>query len=261
VNGWDSIWHTIISPIVQIVIIYILVYWVIIALERIAAAVKLRGLALAILVIVLAALGARFAQMHALSWLLENAISFSLIVIAIVFQPEVRRLFTRMGGLLSPHASTGSSRAVSHIIEAVQYMSARRIGALIVIERNDNLDDFAAASPLDCRVNSKLICSLFWRDSPLHDGAIIIKKGRVVAAGVILPLTENYEYKHLSGTRHRAGIGISEDTDALAVLVSEETGIISVADHGAFTQGITIEELELVLGRVFGHRPKTGDDA
>ncbi len=253
-SDWSTLYYQVLGPLVQIVVIYLLVYWLLLALERIAASMKLRGLALTILVIVVAAMAFNLAQMHAMSWLLHNAISFSLIIIAVVFQPEMRRLFTRMGGFFNPYSMEGSQRVVQQIVEAVQYMSARRIGALIVIERSDNLDSYAATSPLDCRMNSKLLCALFWKDSPLHDGAVIVKAGRIVAAGVIMPLTENYEYKHLTGTRHRAGIGISEDTDAFAILVSEETGVISVADRGRLETNLTYEDLEIMLGRIFGHQ-------
>lgn len=249
---WPSLYANFLAPAAQIGILGVVIYWVLLALERIAAAVKLRGLAVALIVIVLAALAAEFARMHAITWLLRNAISFSIIILAVVFQPEVRRLFTRMGGLLSTGGTQGTARTVQQIVEAAQYMAARRIGALIVLERTEKLDEYAASHPLDCQVNAKLMCSVFWKDTPLHDGALIIQRGRITAAGVILPLTENYEYKYLSGTRHRAGIGISEETDALAILVSEETGTISVADRGKLTRDLSIEDLEIVLGRLFG---------
>ena len=241
-------------PVLETGVMFLAFYWLLLSLERISAAVKLKGLAVAVAVIALAALFARFARMHAISWVMENVISFTAIILAIVFQPEVRRLFTRMGGLLPSHQSGNSEEATEQIIEAVEYMSHRRIGALIVIERGDHLDNYINSSPFDCQLTGKALISVFWKDAPLHDGAVIIRGGRIAAAGVILPLTENFEYKGLSGTRHRAGIGISEDTDAFAVLVSEETGTISVADKGRLQSNLTTEDLELLLVRIFGMR-------
>lgn len=240
-----------ISPLLQIGVLWALLYWLLRSLERISASVKLKGMAMAIVVIAVASQVSRLFQLHALTWLLENSISFSAIILAIVFQPEVRRLFTRMGGWLPGNSPTDASSALDTVFEAVEYLSDHRIGALIVLERSDQLDNFVSQSPLDCELIPKVLISMFWKDSPLHDGAVVIRGGRIAAAGVILPLTENFQYKDLSGTRHRAGIGISEETDALAVLVSEETGTISVADRGVLSRGLTVDDLELLLRRAF----------
>lgn len=250
----ESVYVYYLSPLIQVVVLFIVFYYLLRALERISAAVKLKGLAVAIALIALAAIGSRYARLHALNWLFENAISFSAIILAIVFQPELRRLFTRMGGWLPASGSGDNGHIVSQLVEAIDYMAARRIGALIVVERSDHLGDYISQSPLDCELNAKALVTVFWKDSPLHDGAVIVSGGRVAAAGVILPLTENYEFKDLSGTRHRAGIGISEDTDALAILVSEETGTISVADRGRFSKGLTRDDLEILLGRLLRGR-------
>lgn len=250
---WERLYFHLINPLLQISILSILIYWLFLSLEKISAAVKLRGLGIALSLIVLAALAANFAGLHALNWLLQNAISFSAIILAIVFQPELRRLFTRMGGFLGAQASGDNALIIDQLVASMEYMAARRIGALVVIQRNDRLDDYIAAQPLDAQVTTKLLCTIFWKDSPLHDGALIIAGGRIAAAGVILPLTENFEFKDLSGTRHRAGIGISEDTDALAILVSEESGIISVADRGKFIRNLNGDDLRILLSRIFGH--------
>jgi diadenylate cyclase len=236
---------------VQIALLFILLYYLLLALERISAGGKLRGLSVAIATLILAAVVARLTQLHAITWLLQESISFIAILMGVIFQPELRRLFTRMGALFPNQDMSANASVISKLIEAVTYMSDRRIGALIVIERSDRLDDYINSSPLDCEVTPKSIVALFWKDTPLHDGAMVIRDGRIAAAGVILPLTENIEYKHLPGTRHRAGIGISEDTDALAIIVSEETGSISVADRGKLMRGIGRQDLEILLGRVF----------
>lgn len=240
----------------EIGLLWVVLYWVLIAFERISAGGKIRGLSLVLAGVVLAATVARLLQLHAISWLLQAAVGLSALVLCVVFQPELRRLFTRMGGLFPNQDLSASASIIGQLVDAVAYMSDRRIGALIVIERGDRLDDYIKSSPLDCELTAKSVATLFWKDTPLHDGAMIVREGRIAAAGVILPLTENIEYKHLPGTRHRAGIGISEDTDALAILVSEETGTISVGDRGKLLRGLNRQDLEILLGRVFAERAR-----
>jgi diadenylate cyclase len=236
---------------VQIALISVLVYILLRALERISAGGKLKGLSLALGVIVLAWIAARELQLHAIVWLLQAGIGVSALLLAVVFQPELRRLFTRLGGIFPNQDLSANTSALHDILAAVRQMSERRIGALIVFERNDRLDDYVNTNRLDCEITPKSLVALFWKDSPLHDGAMIVRAGRVAAAGVILPLTNDPAFKDLSGTRHRAGIGISEDTDALALIVSEETGQISLADRGAFTRGLSLDQIAERLTEAF----------
>jgi diadenylate cyclase len=252
--NWSD-WPFYLRSIAEIGILAVLIYHLLLALERISAGGKIKGISLFLAVVVAAWMLARLLQLHAITWLLQASIGFSAVVLVVVFQPELRRLFTRMGGIFpridataGPH---GALNVVPQLVDAMVYMASRRIGALIVLERNDRLDDYINSSPLDCELTAKSLTALFWKDSPLHDGAIIVRDGRVAGAGVILPLTDNVEFKSLSGTRHRAAIGISEDTDALALVVSEETGQISMADKGALVRGLSRQDLELLLGRVF----------
>ncbi len=235
----------------EIGILAVLIYFLLLALERISAGGKIKGISLFLALVVTAWMIARLFQLHAITWLLQASIGFSALILVVVFQPELRRLFTRLGGFFPHQESTGGDGAVPQLLDALVYMSSRRIGALIVIERNDNLDDYILSSPLDCELTAKSMTALFWKDSPLHDGAVILRGGRIAGAGVILPLTNNVEFKSLSGTRHRAAIGISEDTDALALVVSEETGAISMADKGGLTRGLSRQDLEILLGRIF----------
>jgi diadenylate cyclase len=234
----------------EIGILAVLIYYLLLALERISAGGKIKGISLFLALMVMAWMVARLFELHAITWLLQASIGFAALILVVVFQPELRRLFTRLGGFF-PQQEAGGSEAVPQLLDALVYMSSRRIGALIVIERTDNLDDYISSSPLDCELTAKSMTALFWKDSPLHDGAVIVRKGRIAGAGVILPLTNNVEFKSLSGTRHRAAIGISEDTDALALVVSEETGAISMADKGSLTRGLSRQDLEVLLGRVF----------
>jgi diadenylate cyclase len=239
----------------EIGILTALIYLLLRALERISAGGKIKGISLFFAVVVAAWMVARLAQLHAITWLLQASIGFSALILVVVFQPELRRLFTRLGGFFPHQEGIGGGNVAQQLVEAMVYMSSRRIGALIVIERTDNLDDYIRSSPLDCELNAKSVTALFWKDSPLHDGAVILRAGRIAGAGVILPLTNNVEFKSLSGTRHRAAIGISEDTDALALVVSEESGAISMADKGTLTRGLSQQDLEVLLGRVFRAPP------
>jgi diadenylate cyclase len=248
--SWGDLSYYIRSAL-EIAILAVLIYYLLRALERISAGGKIKGISLFLALTVVAWMVARLLQLHAIVWLLQASIGFSALILVVVFQPELRRLFTRLGGFFPQVELGGGAESIPQLLDALVYMSSRRIGALIVIERSDNLDDYIASSPQDCELTAKLLTSLFWKDSPLHDGAVVVRGGRISGAGVILPLTNNVEFKSLSGTRHRAAIGISEDTDALALVVSEETGAISMADKGVLTRGLSRQDLEIILGRVY----------
>ncbi len=246
----DLTWY--LRNLVELSILAIVIYHLLRALERISAGGKIKGISLILALVVGAWMGARLLQLHAISWLLQASIGFMALVMVVVFQPELRRLFSRLGGIIpTADAPYAQAEAVQELVEAITHLASRRIGALIVIERTDRLDHYIASSPLDCQMTAKVLTSLFWKDAPLHDGAVIIRRGRIAGAGVILPLTSNTEFKGLSGTRHRAAIGISEDTDALALVVSEETGAISMADRGALVRGLSRQDVEILLGRVW----------
>jgi diadenylate cyclase len=235
----------------EIFLITMVIYYLLRALESISAGGKLRGVTVILALVVVAWMAARYMQLHAISWLLQAGVGISTLVVAVVFQPELRRLITRMGGFFPNQDLSSNASIIGQLGEAINYMAQRRIGALIVFERGDRLDDYIVTSPLDCEINTKILTTIFWKDTPLHDGAMIIRGGRVAGAGIILPLTNNTAFQGLSGTRHRAAIGISEDTDALALVVSEETGMISIADRGQFTRDLTQQDVELILMREF----------
>ena len=246
----DLTWY--LRSALEIAILAVVIYYVLLALERIAAGGKIKGISLALAGVVGAWMLARVLQLHAITWLLQASIGFSALIMIVIFQPELRRLFSRLGGVFPGAAEqTAGATVLPQLVESISYMASRRIGALIVIERADRLDSYVATSSLDCELTAKSLIALFWKDSPLHDGAVIIQGGRIAGAGVILPLTDNPEFKSLSGTRHRAAIGISEDTDALALVVSEETGAISIADKGNLTRNLSRQDVEILLGRVF----------
>jgi diadenylate cyclase len=189
-------------------------------------------------VLVLASLGARALELHSLGWLLDTLWSFWVVVLVILFQPELRRALAWIGhgeGLRSliGGAASDATRVVDEIASVAASLADRRIGALIVIERGTGLRQYAELGvAVDALVSADLLTSVFLPYSPLHDGAVFIRDDRVVAAGCFLPLSRNAQVARQLGTRHRAALGITEETDAVAVAVSEETGRISIALDG-----------------------------
>lgn len=257
----QSDWPYLLRAATEVLLLWGAVYWLLRALERISAGGKIKGISLLLAAVVGSWMAARGLGLHAISWLLQTMVGFSAIILIVVFQPELRRLLSKLGGILPQGQQNTGLHLVGPLVEAIMQMAERRIGALIIIERNDRLDNYITSSPLDCELTAKSVVSLFWKDAPMHDGAVIVRAGRIAAAGVILPLTNNIEFKSLSGTRHRAGIGISEDTDALALIVSEETGQISMADRGRFTRGLARQDLEILFARVFRAAAVSGKHA
>jgi diadenylate cyclase len=195
-------------------------------------------------VLVAGSLVARQLELHSLSWLLDTLWSFWVVVLVVLFQPELRRALTGLGhaAALRPlfgGAGAETLRVVDEIASVAGGLADRRIGALIVIERGTGLRQYAELGvALDALVSADLLTSLFLPYSPLHDGAAFIRDNRVVAAGCFLPLSRNSQLARQLGTRHRAALGVTEETDAVAVVVSEETGRLSIAvDGGIETLG------------------------
>jgi diadenylate cyclase len=188
-------------------------------------------------VLVIASFGARHLELHSLSWLLDTLWSFWVVVLVVLFQPELRRALTSLGHAAAlRHVLGGRAetlRVVDEIASVAGSLAERRIGALIVIERGTGLRQYAELGvALDALVSADLLTSLFLPYSPLHDGAAFIRDDRVIAAGCFLPLSRNSQLARHLGTRHRAALGVTEETDAVAVVVSEETGRLSLAVDG-----------------------------
>jgi len=186
--------------------------------------------------------------------ILSNLYGSALLALIIVFQPELRRALAQLGSLV---VREGKRRRefIGELVAAVRDMSLRKCGALIVVERRMKLQTLIDDSiPLDIKVNSLILESIFYPNSPLHDGAVIIRDDRILAARVILPLTRAEHISRSLGTRHRAALGISEESDAVSVTVSEETGAISVACRGDFHRDLTIPVLERLLEQLIVQR-------
>jgi diadenylate cyclase len=179
-------------------------------------------------------------DLAALKWVMQTFLSSILLIVIIVFQQDIRNALTRVGKSPFLKQTDVAEKELEEIIRSLFYLAKRRIGALVVIERETGLGDFIESGfNLDARLSRELLISIFMPVSPLHDGAVIISKGRVKHAGCILPLTQNPYINKRYGTRHRAAIGLTEETDAVVMVVSEETQEISLVRHGALT---TIED-------------------
>ncbi|HEX3377386.1 MAG TPA: diadenylate cyclase CdaA [Candidatus Acidoferrales bacterium] len=204
--------------------------------------------------------GAQWARLEMVEWLLTTLLPYIAIALIILFQPEIRRALSRVGRNLSAisFASRNPKGTYDDIVMAAEYFSQNRIGALVVVERQAGLRTYIESGiPLDAKLSYDLLLSIFRPGSPLHDGAVIVEGSRVAAAGCFLPLSLNPMISKQLGTRHRAAIGITEDSDCLVVLVSEETGSISVASAGTIDTNLSPEDLSDRLREMVSRRRTT----
>lgn len=205
-----------------------------------------------ILMVIVAVLG-NVLTLPAFSWLFQRAIPALLIAIPVVFQPELRRALERIGRagqlITAPvRHVVGIDQTITAIAQACQRLADRKHGALIVLERATGLQSYADTGvPIDSVITSELLQTIFFRNSALHDGAVIVRDNRVLAAACILPLTTSFMSDRRMGLRHRAAIGVTEATDAIAVVVSEEHGTISIAHNGRIIRRLDAQRLETVL--------------
>jgi uncharacterized protein (TIGR00159 family) len=240
----------------DILLVTILFYALLTVLRGTRAVALLRGLFIVFLLILVirAAL-----DLTTLGWLLDNVLPALIVTIPVVFQPELRRALESLGQTGPWSRRPWSTSATQEIYQTIQEvaaackdMSRQRVGALIVMERTIRLDEYAeGATYLDARLSRQLLLDIFYPNSPLHDGAALVRKSRILAAASVLPLSEDILDSYQYGTRHRAAIGISEQTDAVAVVVSEETGVISVAQKGRIVRWLDQEKLIGLLKALF----------
>lgn len=237
-------WRTLIN-IVDIAIVAFVIYQLMKIVRGTRAVQLLKGIGVILAIKFISS----FFQLQTTEYIVDYVIQWSAIALIIIFQPELRRglehlgrgyLFSRRRRKMNP-----SERLVQDIVRAVQYMSRRRIGALMSIEMNTSLEEYIETGiPLNADVTGELLINIFIPNTPLHDGAVIMKDYKVASAASYLPLSESPAIPKKLGTRHRAAIGLSEVTDSLTVVVSEETGDISVARRGNLITSMTVEELE-----------------
>src|SRR5918911_16892 len=215
------------SAVLDILIVTLVLYWLLSLISGTSAATLVRGI---LILLTLGFVLSNVFNLTMLQFLLRNSIPALIFAIPVLFQPEIRRALEQLGraGSLIPRTTVVSpnTRLAETIARAAQQCSERRFGALMIIERSTPLGEYAARGvPMDALLSTELVLNIFWPNSPLHDGAVIVHGERVLAAGVVLPLAQSPNVEHV-GTRHRAAIGITEISDAIAVVVSEETGSI-----------------------------------
>ena len=209
-----------------------------------------------IIFVLVALVASGVCHLYTVNWLLNRAVEVGVLALVILFQPELRKLLeqvgsSRLGKMFSGGRTAASDEldsAITQTVEAYAELSKSKTGALMVFERNNMLDDaIRTGTKLDTVVNSELLKNIFWNKAPLHDGAVIVRDGRIVGAGCMLPMSGNVNLSKELGMRHRAGIGASEQTDAVVAIVSEETGSISVAGGGMLKRHLAPETLERLL--------------
>jgi diadenylate cyclase len=207
---------------------------------------------------------AQWLNLNAVNWILSSLKTVWVIAFVILFQPELRKALTQLGQnrILGIFLKVEESGTISEIVKACHQLTQKGLGAIIVIERDVGLRNYIeTGTPLDARVTSELIVTIFTPPGPLHDGAVVIEKNRVVAAGCILPLSQNPRLTKSLGTRHRAGLGLSEESDAITVIVSEETSMISIAKGGKLKRKLDINALRNELVSILSEKTSEPEPA
>jgi diadenylate cyclase len=255
----------VLASIVDIIVVWYIIYKLINIIKGTKAVQLLKG----ILVILLVRVVSQFIGLQTIGWLMDQVITYGFLAIIIIFQPELRRTLEQLGrGRFFSRSSNPNNddpeKAVEAITKATDYMAKRRIGALISIERETGMGDYIETGiQLNSNISSELLINIFIPNTPLHDGAVIIQKNIVSAAGCYLPLSESPFISKELGTRHRAAVGISEVTDSITVVVSEETGSISLTKNGELHRDLIAEEFKELLTSelVIQNKPKQASSA
>ncbi|RLQ93246.1 diadenylate cyclase CdaA [Falsibacillus albus] len=238
------------SNIIDILLVWFVIYKLIMVIRGTKAVQILTGIFVIIVVRTLSG----FLGFNTLSWMMEQAITWGFLAIIIIFQPELRRALEQLGrGRL--FSRTGlqeveeQERIVEAIVKAINYMAKRRIGALVTVERETGMGDYIETGiAINSTISSELLINIFIPNTPLHDGAVIIQKQNIAAAACYLPLSESPFISKELGTRHRAALGISEVTDAITIIVSEETGSISITKNGELHRDLSPDDFKNLLG-------------
>ena len=239
---------------VDILLVMAGIYWLLLLIRGTRAIQILVGL----IVLIALSLASELFQLAALGMILERFLGSAVLIIVILFQNDIRRALARVGrGFFPSFSAEQELQVVEEIVRSAGALSQRRHGALIVLERESNLGDLIEAGvTVDAQISKDLLTSIFQPSSPMHDGAVVIQEGRISSAGCILPLTLRTDLPEGLGTRHRAAIGITEETDALVVVVSEETANISVVLSGEMLRGLDAPRLRVILRDILGGERK-----
>ena len=242
-----------ITDIIDILVMTYIIYKLIMSVKETRAAQLLKGL----VVILVFSRIAQALNLYTVNWLISNIFTVGMFIIIVVFQPELRKAFEKIGRGNSLFNFTKIRNRdyevkTDEIANAVSSMARQKIGALIVLENESSLKEISETGTyLNSEISSELLINIFFPNSPLHDGAVIIKEEKIVAAGAILPLSDNFNISKELGTRHRAALGMSEKSDAFIIVVSEETGVITTVHRGELSRNIDIETLKQSLNNLF----------
>ncbi len=239
-----------IMDVVDILVVAFVIYKIILMLQTTSSS----RIAKSIIIILILTAATSLLHMYLMNYLLDKILEIGLLALVIMFQPELRRMLEKLGSksfreiLSTKQEQRNIDHVISETVKACEIMSRERTGVLIVFERTTSLEEYQKTGTIvDAQVSSELLRNIFFTKASLHDGAVIIRNERIAAAGCVLPLTENRNISSDLGTRHRAGIGMSEVSDAVVVIVSEETGTISVAISGMLKRHLAPQTLEKLL--------------
>ncbi len=252
-----------ISDIIDIAVVAVIFYYVINLIKETRAMQLVKG----IIFLFVAFFLSSWFHLNALNYILRGLIQIGAFAVVVIFQPELRNLLERVGrfkvGKIIDFAVDSediTAQTISAVVEAAADMAATKTGALIVIERETRLGEFMSSGTLlDANVSAGLLKNIFVPNTPLHDGAVIIRGNKIITAGCVLPLTANNNLSKDLGTRHRAAVGLSEATDALIIVVSEETGKISIARNGSLTRNLSRDSLGRALRKTLMRSAETGE--
>lgn len=248
------------TSVVDILLVALIFYGVLRMFQGTQAVSLLRGILVVVLVATLAA-----SRLTAFNWLVRNSLPMILVAIPVIFQPELRRALERLGrtGNLIGRGSRENiiQQVIFEITQAVEMLAREHTGALIVVEGTTGLEEYLESGErIDARVSARLLTTIFFPGTALHDGAVIVRGDQILAAGCVLPLTARTLADSSLGTRHRAATGITEQNDALAIVVSEETGIVSVARNGRLARRLDDQRLRRVLENFYRPRRLFGNE-
>ena len=252
--GWSLTHRLGIIDVIDILIVAVIIYELLLLTRHTRGSALLKGLFLLFLIVLLS----KILGLTSLSWLILAVLQNGAIVLVVLFQPELRKALERMGR--SRLITKGSHRnedevtevIIEEIVQTVVDLSRRRVGALLVFERKTGLQDvIETGTQLNAEISAPLLENIFEPNTPLHDGAVVIRNDQIMAAACILPLAEASGVSRELGTRHRAAVGITENTDAAVLVVSEETGIVSLASDGTLKRPFTVDELRLFLNGLY----------
>lgn len=258
---WTSLfaspWTIAINLIDILIVAYILYHF-----TKAIAGTKIMILVRGVLVFILAQILANMIGLTTISWLINQIITYGVIAAVVIFSPELRTGLERLGratDFFSNAPISAEEQMIRAFVKSVEYMSPRKIGALVAIQRVRTLQEYISTGiPLDAKISAELLINIFIPNTPLHDGAVIIIEERIAVTSAYLPLTESTEISKEFGTRHRAAIGLSEVSDALTFVVSEETGGISITYNGSFKHNLTLDEFETELREILLPKEEAG---